>query len=227
MARCAAAAPSPAPATATSPAAAPVLARQVQYGRIHGFGTYTWRTNSKYVGQWKEGKMHGHGVKTDPQGTAATVRSRARGVVAVAAAGSQSGATPACTADARSSVSLGAGNIFEGEWKEGKPQLKDSKNKGLVGQHSGNTWPPRARRRPSPRPASATPSDSARGPQPLSACGGCLRPPPAPAPSAVCPFVLQADLLPWLNESVGQVPPPSRRRGGYESVMTDDPDGNH
>ena len=108
--------------------------------------------------------------------------------MAVAAAGSQSGATPACTADARSSVSLGAGNIFEGEWKEGKPQLKDSKNKGLVGQHSGNTGPLRARRRPSPRPASATPSDSARGPQPLSACGGCLRPPPAPAPSSACPF---------------------------------------
>ena len=125
MARCAAAAPSPAPATATAPAAAPLLARQVQYGRIHGFGTYTWRTNSKYVGQWKEGKMHGHGVKTDPQGTAATVRSGARGVVAVAAAGSQSGATPACTADARSSVSLGAGNIFEGEWKEGKPVVKN------------------------------------------------------------------------------------------------------
>ena len=41
---------------------------QVSYGRIHGFGTYTWRTNSKYVGCWKEGKMHGHGVKTDPHG---------------------------------------------------------------------------------------------------------------------------------------------------------------
>ena len=41
---------------------------QVQFGRIHGFGTYTWRTDSKYVGQWKEGKMHGHGIKTDPAG---------------------------------------------------------------------------------------------------------------------------------------------------------------
>ena len=41
---------------------------QVQFGRIHGFGTYTWRTDSKYVGKWKEGKMHGHGIKTDPAG---------------------------------------------------------------------------------------------------------------------------------------------------------------
>ena len=85
-----------------------------------------------------------------------------------------------------------AGNIFEGEWKEGKPQLKDNKSKGL------------------------------------------------------------ADLLPWLNETVrfprhpplvwfaapltgleacrrqvGSVPAPRRRGGGYESVMTDDPDGPH
>ena len=44
------------------------MVMQVQFGRIHGFGTYTWRTDSKYVGQWKEGKMHGHGIKTDPQG---------------------------------------------------------------------------------------------------------------------------------------------------------------
>jgi hypothetical protein len=48
----------------------PVLP-QVQFGRIHGFGTYTWRTDSKYVGQWKEGKMHGHGIKTDPAGALA------------------------------------------------------------------------------------------------------------------------------------------------------------
>jgi hypothetical protein len=42
--------------------------QQVNFGRIHGFGTYTWRTNSKYVGYWKEGKMHGKGIKTDPHG---------------------------------------------------------------------------------------------------------------------------------------------------------------
>ena len=43
-----------------------------------------------YVGQWKDGKMHGHGVKTDPQG-----------------------------------------NIFEGDWKDGKPVL-GGKQKGLM-----------------------------------------------------------------------------------------------
>ena len=53
------------------------MVTQVQFGRIHGFGTYTWRTDSKYVGQWKEGKMHGHGIKTDPQG-APLVRVRVR-----------------------------------------------------------------------------------------------------------------------------------------------------
>ena len=30
----------------------------VHYGRIHGC-TYTWRTNSKNVGQWKDGRMLG------------------------------------------------------------------------------------------------------------------------------------------------------------------------
>ena len=73
---------------------------EVNFGRIHGFGTYTWRTNSKYaaetpppphtpahllhliahraprgfpryVGQWKDGRMHGNGVKTDPHGVLA------------------------------------------------------------------------------------------------------------------------------------------------------------
>ena len=39
----------------------PVLP-QVQFGRIHGFGTYTWRTDSKYVGQWKRGSREGRGV---------------------------------------------------------------------------------------------------------------------------------------------------------------------
>ena len=42
------------------------------------------RAAGRYVGQWKDGKMHGNGVKTDPHG-----------------------------------------NLFEGEWKEGKPVVKD------------------------------------------------------------------------------------------------------
>lgn len=58
--------------------------------------------------------MHGHGVKTDPQGaletalhSCAVVLSRVDGLF------------------------LAAGNIFEGDWKEGKPQLKGEKGKGL------------------------------------------------------------------------------------------------
>ena len=52
----------------------------------------------RYVGQWKDGKMHGHGVKTDPQG-----------------------------------------NMFEGEWKEGKPVLKDKDSANGLGNWLNET----------------------------------------------------------------------------------------
>ena len=57
-----------------------------------------------------------------------------------------------------------AGNIFEGEWREGKPQLKDNKNKGLadllpwLNEQVMRRPPPRpAPPRPTPRPHAPTP----------------------------------------------------------------------
>merc|ERR1719336_648974 len=39
----------------------------------HGRGTYTWDDNSRYVGDWKEGKLDGRGVFTDSLGKVTVV----------------------------------------------------------------------------------------------------------------------------------------------------------
>ena len=33
-------------------------------GKMHGQGTYTWASGSKYVGEWKDDKKHGQGTYT-------------------------------------------------------------------------------------------------------------------------------------------------------------------
>ena len=38
-------------------------------GRRNGYGTYTGVSGNKYVGEWKNGKMHGQGSLTRPDGT--------------------------------------------------------------------------------------------------------------------------------------------------------------
>ena len=97
--------------------------------------------------------MHGHGVKTDPQG-----------------------------------------NIFEGEWKEGKPQIKGDKGKQWADLLPWLSESARFRA----IPAAPAPPRRAQLPQEVSARG---------------PYV-----------QVGSVPAPQRRGGGYESVLTHDPD---
>ena len=39
--------------------------------RHHGEGTYTLANGAKYVGQWKDGEMHGFGKLTRPDGQVA------------------------------------------------------------------------------------------------------------------------------------------------------------
>ena len=35
---------------------------------INGYGTYTWASGNKYVGEWKDGKQHGQGIFTFANG---------------------------------------------------------------------------------------------------------------------------------------------------------------
>ena len=35
----------------------------------NGYGTYTWTSGNKYVGEWKDGKYHGQGTNTGSDGT--------------------------------------------------------------------------------------------------------------------------------------------------------------
>jgi hypothetical protein len=35
-------------------------------GKMHGQGTYTWPDGKKYVGEWQDGKKHGQGTITSP-----------------------------------------------------------------------------------------------------------------------------------------------------------------
>ena len=42
---------------------------QMKDGKMHGNGIFTWVSGTKYVGQMKDGKMHGQGTKTLADGT--------------------------------------------------------------------------------------------------------------------------------------------------------------
>ena len=38
-------------------------------GELHGQGTYTWADGNTYAGEWKNGKRHGQGTNTWANGT--------------------------------------------------------------------------------------------------------------------------------------------------------------
>ena len=38
-------------------------------GKRHGYGTFTWASGAKYVGEYKDGKRHGQGTQTFANGT--------------------------------------------------------------------------------------------------------------------------------------------------------------
>ena len=42
---------------------------QMEGGKKHGFGTYTYTSGSNYVGQYKNGSQHGKGIMTEADGT--------------------------------------------------------------------------------------------------------------------------------------------------------------
>ena len=42
---------------------------QMEGGKKHGFGTYTYTSGSNYVGQYKRGYQHGFGIMTEADGT--------------------------------------------------------------------------------------------------------------------------------------------------------------
>ena len=42
---------------------------QMEGGKRHGYGTYTWASGSKYVGEYKNGLKHGQGTLTRANGT--------------------------------------------------------------------------------------------------------------------------------------------------------------
>jgi len=42
---------------------------QMEGGKKHGYGTYTWASGSKYVGEWKNGTRDGNGTKTWADGS--------------------------------------------------------------------------------------------------------------------------------------------------------------
>ena len=39
---------------------------QKEGGKRNGYGTYTWASGKTYVGEWKNGTMHGQGISTSP-----------------------------------------------------------------------------------------------------------------------------------------------------------------
>ena len=42
---------------------------QMEGGKMHGYGTYTWANVYKYVGEFKNASRHGQGTKTRANGT--------------------------------------------------------------------------------------------------------------------------------------------------------------
>ena len=42
---------------------------QMEGGKCHGYGTFTYADGSKYVGEWKNNNRHGQGTKTLADGT--------------------------------------------------------------------------------------------------------------------------------------------------------------
>ena len=90
----------------------------------------------RYVGQWKDGKMHGSGVKTDPQGATFHLCSRCpllpRLIAHCATSTRPRRAHRRAHPSGRGLLTAArpfpfAGNLFEGEWREGKPVMKDGK----------------------------------------------------------------------------------------------------
>ncbi len=55
------------------PEGAGVYEGNFRNGVVHGFGSMTWHypVFKKYVGEWKEGSMHGHGLLFAPFGSGA------------------------------------------------------------------------------------------------------------------------------------------------------------
>ena len=41
---------------------------EIKNGQMHGEGTLTFEVGAKYTGQWKDDKMHGFGKCTEPDG---------------------------------------------------------------------------------------------------------------------------------------------------------------
>ena len=97
-----------------------------------------------------------------------------------------------------------AGNIFEGDWKEGKPQLKDTKSKDWANLLP---WLNETVTLTLTLTLTCYPG-STRWRSPLR---GGTHPNPNPNPNPK-------------SKQVGSVPTPSRRNGGYESVLTDEPE---
>ena len=42
---------------------------QMEGGKLHGYGTFTYANGDKYVGEFKNGKAHGQGTQTLADGT--------------------------------------------------------------------------------------------------------------------------------------------------------------
>jgi len=70
---------------------------------INGEGTMEYQIpNTKYIGQWKDGKRHGQGTMTYPDG------------------GKYTGQWKNDKRDGKGKMSYYKGDTYSGEWKEGK-----------------------------------------------------------------------------------------------------------
>jgi hypothetical protein len=80
--------------------------------RVHGKGTSTWPNGHKYVGEWKDGEMHGQGIYTEADGTQYV------------------GEFKEHKRNGQGTATLPDGTQYVGEWKDGKHHGQGTK-----------TWP--------------------------------------------------------------------------------------
>ena len=80
--------------------------------RVHGKGTITWPNGHKYVGEWKDGEMHGQGIYTEADGTQYV------------------GEFKEHKRNGQGTATLPDGTQYVGEWKDGKHHGQGTK-----------TWP--------------------------------------------------------------------------------------
>jgi len=92
---------------------------------LNGWGTYSWPDNSKYEGQWKDGRFHGTGIYTFPDGGKYIGQMRdnervGQGIMYYPDGGKYVGQWRYGDMDGNGTYTYPDGSKYEGRWKNGK-----------------------------------------------------------------------------------------------------------